>query len=106
MVDLVYLRHFRIGPYAMFDFVVSYLGIFLLAPLLSAACSKIHLNISRSGWLWLTLPLSIVFHIIFSQQTPFMKALINPNHYYVEAIVVLFMVYMGLKNVRTPTTES
>jgi hypothetical protein len=106
VIDIVYLRQFRIGPYAIFDFVVSYLGIYIVTPVLSAVCSKIHLNISRSGWMWLTLPISVVFHLVFHQQTPFMKALINPDHYYSEALVILFMVYMGIKNVQTPTTES
>lgn len=35
-----------------------------------------------------------------------MKTLINPNHYYFEAIVILFMIYMGLKNVRNPINKS
>jgi hypothetical protein len=102
MIDLAYIRQFRIGPYSIFDFAVSYLGVYFLAPLFSKACSKIHLNISRSGWMWLTLPLSVVFHLIFRQQTAFMKGLISPQHYFIEAIVLLFMLYMGLKDVRKP----
>lgn len=106
MIDIVYLRHFRIGPYAIFDFAVSYLGMYVIAPMLSAVVSKIHLNISRSGWMWLTLPLSVVFHIVFNQQTPLMKALISPDHYFIEAIALLFMLYMGLNNIRAPIAKS
>lgn len=102
VVDIVYLRQFKIGPYAIFDVVVSYIGIYLIAPLLTAVFVKIHLYISRRGWVWLTLPLSVFFHVIFNQQTPFMKALINSDHYFIEAIVLLFMLYMGLKNIRNP----
>ena len=102
MIDIAYLRQFRIGPYAIFDVVLSYLGIYLLSPLLTAAFAKIHLNITKSDWMWLVLPLSVIFHLIFNQKTSFMKALINPEHYFIEAIVLVFMLYMGLRNARAP----
>jgi len=52
--------------------------------------------------MWLMLPLSVLSHLIFNQKTAFMKALINPEHYFIEATVLVFMLYMGLKDVRTP----
>ena len=100
---IVILRQFRIGPFTIFDTVTAYLGIFLLSPLLSKIFSKIHINISRTGWLWLTLPISVLFHLIFRQNTPFMKMLLDPHQFqfYLGIIILLFMIYMGLRKIKT-----
>lgn len=98
MDTLQFLRQFRIGPFAIFDTVISYIGIYLLAPMLTKFVQKFGLNISRTGWLWLMFPLSVIFHFIFRQQTPFMKLLVNPESYYIGPIILLCMLYMGLKD--------
>jgi len=100
---LPFLRQYKIGPFAIFDTVTDYLGVFLIAALLTKVFSKIHINIYRAGWLWLTLPISVLFHLIFRQNTPLMKMLLNPNQFqfYVGIIILLFMLYMGLRNIRT-----
>ena len=97
---LHFLRQYKIGPFAIFDTVTAYLGIFLIAPLLTKIFSKIHVNISRAGWLWLTLPISVLFHLIFRQNTPFMKMLLNPKSFYIPIIVLIFMTYMGLRKIK------
>lgn len=93
------LRQFRIGPFTVFDTLLAYVGIYLIAPLLSKLFAKINISISRSSWLWLTLPISVIPHLIFNQNTPFMKMLLNPNGDYIAKIVLLFMLYMGLRNI-------
>jgi len=102
MYILHFLRQYKIGPFAIFDTVTAYLGIFLIAPLLTKMFSKIHINVSRVGWLWLTLPISVLFHLIFRQNTPFMKILLNPNQFqfYLGIIILLFMIYMGLRKIK------
>jgi uncharacterized integral membrane protein len=96
------LRQYRIGPFTIFDVATAYLGIYLLAPLLTKMFSKIHINVSRVGWLWLTLPISVLFHLIFRQNTPFMKMLLNPHQFqfYLGIIILLFMIYMGLRKIK------
>jgi uncharacterized integral membrane protein len=96
-------RQYRIGPFTIFDTVTAYVGIFLIAPLLTKIFSKIHINFSRAGWLWLTLPISVIFHLIFRQNTPFMKMLLNPHQFqfYLGIIILLFMSYMGLRKIKT-----
>lgn len=94
------LRQFRIGPFTIFDIATAYLGIFLIAPFLTKLFSKIHVHISRAAWLWLTLPISVIFHFFLNQNTPFMKMLLDPNNFYVEKAVLLFMLYMGLKDIK------
>ncbi|MDO8511724.1 MAG: hypothetical protein Q7S57_00485 [bacterium] len=98
---LDFLRQFRIGPFAIFDTALAYVGIFLVAPLLTKLFSRLHLNISRTAWLWLTLPIAVIFHLVFRQNTPFMKMFLDPNGFYMVKIILLFMLYMGLRNIRT-----
>jgi len=94
------LRQFKIGQFAVFDTVISYVGIYLLAPQLTKLTLKAHLQISRTQWLWLVLPLSIVIHLIFNQKTPLTNMVLNPNGYYLLKFLILFMLFMGLKDTR------
>ncbi len=96
------LRQFKIGPFTIFDTALAYGVIFLIAPLLSKLFTKVNLQISRSSWLWLTLPIGVIFHLIFHQNTPFTRMFIDLSGFYIEKIVLLFMLYMGLRNIRTP----
>lgn len=96
------LRQFRVGSFTVFDTLLAYIGIFLVAPLLSKLFAKINIYISRSNWLWLTLPIGVMFHLIFQQKTPFTRMFLDPNGFYIEKIVILFMFYMGLRHIRSP----
>jgi len=99
--SIAVLRQYRIGPFTIFDTATAYLGIFLLSPLLSKIFSKIHINISRAGWLWLTLPISVIFHLVFRQNTPLIKILSDTSQYqfYLVVVIMVFMTYMGLKDI-------
>lgn len=96
------LRQPKIFSMAIFDLSVSYLGIFLISPILTKLFSLFHLNISRSSWLWLTLPISIIFHLIFNQKTALIKILSDPKQFqfYIAVATLLFMSYMGLKSIK------
>ena len=98
-IELV--RQFRVGPFAVFDIAVSYLGIFLLAPRLTRLALKARLHISKAQWLWLVLPISIFVHLIFGLRTPLTKMVIDPNNYYLAKFVILFMLFMGLRSIKT-----
>lgn len=95
-----FLRQFRIGPFAIFDTALAYVGIFFVAPLLTKLFSRFHLNISRTAWLWLTLPIAVIFHLVFRQSTPFMKMFLDLNGFYIAKIILLSMLYMGLRNIK------
>ncbi|MDD2822546.1 MAG: hypothetical protein PHQ59_00530 [Candidatus Daviesbacteria bacterium] len=100
-MDIIgYLRQFRIGPFTIFDTLTAYVGIFLVSPLLSRLFAKFNLSVPRSSWLWLTLPIGIIFHLIFQVHSPFMKMLLDPNGNYLSKIVLIFMLFMGLKNIK------
>jgi len=100
MITLEYLRHFRLFGYAIFDFAASYLGILLLSPLLTKLAKHFHLNLTTKHWLYLTFPIGVFFHILFQTQTAFGKALLDPTGHYLEKILILLMLYFGLKNIR------
>jgi len=101
MVSIEYLRQFRIGPFAIFDTVVSYVSVGILSPLLSWLASRINIAIPKISWLWFTLPLAVIFHIIFRQSTPLMKILSYPEsfQFYIAIILLFAMTYMGFKEI-------
>lgn len=99
-MDISNLRQYRIGPYAIFDIATSYIGIYLIAPLLSKFAEKFSLRIPRTTWLWFTLPISVIFHLVFGQNTEFMKRLFSPEGYHNEVILLTIMMYIGGKQIR------
>lgn len=103
MLSVEYLRQFKIGPFAIFDTVSAYLGIFLLAPILAWLFSKINLKIPVVSWMWFTMPLSVVFHFLFRQSTPVIKILSNPiqPQFYITSLTLLVMGYMGFRKIST-----
>ena len=95
-----FLRQLKIGPFAVFDLAISYIGIYLISPTLTKLASKTRLQISRTQWLWLVLPSSIIIHIIFGQKTPLTDMFLDPNNFYIIKIVIIFMLVMGLKDTK------
>lgn len=101
MFDLIpYLRQFRVGPFAIFDIAISYLGIYLLSPLLIKLFAKIHVRTTLSTWMFLTLPIGVIFHVVFSQNTPLMKMLLDLGGHYLEKAILLSMVVMGIRSMQ------
>lgn len=100
MINIEVIRQLRIGPFTVFDTATAYIGIFLIAPILTWAFSKIHVYIKRSQWVWLTLPIGLATHLILRLNTPFVEMFLNPmGYYFIPQLVILFMLFMGIKNV-------
>ncbi|MFC1788183.1 hypothetical protein ACFLZY_03110 [Patescibacteria group bacterium] len=99
MKTIEYLRHFRIGEYAIFDFVVSFVAVFLLAPLLSLAFRKVGINIPKISWLYLTLPISIVTHLAVGTMTPMTQNFLNPHGHYILKLLIVVLLILGLKDI-------
>jgi hypothetical protein len=74
-------------------------GILILSPILTWLMSRLHLKIPTISWLWFTLPLSVIFHIVLRQSTPLMKILANPGHFqfYIAIFILLAMIFLGFK---------
>jgi len=93
-MTIEYLRSFRVGPFAIFDFAVSYLAMYFLAPYLSKLLALAGIQVNREQWLWLTLPIALAFHLIFRPDTPFTKMFLDPAGGYVAKLVILAMLIM------------
>ena len=100
-MDIInFLRQFRIGPFAIFDSALAYLGVFLLAPLLTKLFQKIHLLITRTQWMWMTIPLAVLTHILIRQDTPLTQIFLDLQGNYLAKVVVVLMLFMGLKDTK------
>ena len=100
MDTLTLLRQYKIGPFAIFDTVISFVGMYLFAPFLSKLFLKIHVVVPRSSWLWFMFPVSVLVHFIFRQQTPLMKMLYPPDTNIVAIFILVIMITMGMRNIR------
>jgi len=99
MITVEFLRHYRIGGFAIFDFVVAYGGLLLLSPLITRLLGKINVHMTWVNIMWLVLPLSIVVHVLIGKHTPLTKMFLNPSDYYFLKVLIVFMVYMGLRKI-------
>jgi hypothetical protein len=99
-MSIEYLRSFRIFEYAIFDLLASFLGIFLLSPLLTKLFLKINISIPLSSWLYLTLPLSILIHIAVGNYTKMTQNFLDLNSNYFLKIFIFTLIYFGLKGIK------
>lgn len=100
-MDIVsYLRQFRIEGFAIFDFATAFVGIAVLSPLLSWIFKKAGLEIPKKNWLFLTVPIGIVAHLIIGRNTPLTAEFLDPLGHYVLKIIVVGLVICGLRGIR------
>ncbi|MFA6194829.1 MAG: hypothetical protein WC719_03750 [Patescibacteria group bacterium] len=100
MTTLEFLRQFRIGGYAVFDLVVAFLGIYLLSPLLSKVFLKIRISIPKINWVFLTLPLGILTHLLVGRITPMTKNFLDMHGHYFLKILILGLLFFGLRGIK------
>ncbi len=100
MIPIAFLRQFRLGDYAIFDFAVSFLGFYLLAPLLSKLFLKIRVDIPHQNWLYLTLPIGIVSHLLTGKITPLTRDFIDLQGHYIVKIMIIGLLFLGLRGIK------
>lgn len=100
MIPIAFLRQFRLGDYAIFDFAAAFLGIYLLAPLLSKIFAKLRVEIPHQNWLYLTLPLSVVVHLLSGHITPLTRDFIDLQGHYIVKIIILALLVPGLTDIK------
>ncbi|MFA5830113.1 MAG: hypothetical protein WC843_06535 [Candidatus Gracilibacteria bacterium] len=100
MTSIEYLRQFKVLDYAIFDLVLSFVGIYLLAPLLSKIFLKLRLKISKKSWMFLTLPISILVHIMVGTMTPMTKYFLDIQDHYILKIIILGLLALGIKDIK------
>lgn len=100
MTLIEFLRQFRIGNFAIFDFAVAFLGIYILSPLLSRIFLKFRIIVPKINWLFLTLPIGIMVHLVIGNLTPMTKNFLDPHGHYFLKIIILALFILGLKGIK------
>jgi hypothetical protein len=99
MVPIEFLRQFRIDGYAIFDVAAAFIGIYLLAPLLSKLFLKIRVEIPKRNRLFLTLPMAIVVHLLVGNITPMTSDFFDIHGHYILKIVIVISLIFGCKDI-------
>ena len=100
MNPIEFLRQFRLGEYAVFDFAVSFLGMYLLSPLLSKVFRKLRIDIPKLNWLFLTLPISIFAHLLVGNITPMTRDFVDIQGHYSLKILILGLLVLGIRGIK------
>jgi hypothetical protein len=100
MISIDYLRQFRIGEYAIFDLLAAFIGIYLLSNLLSKLFLKIKIKIPKQNWIFLTLPLGILAHLLVGRITPMTRDFLDFNGHYTLKIIILILLFFGLRGIK------
>ncbi|MDA3814927.1 MAG: hypothetical protein PF549_01005, partial [Patescibacteria group bacterium] len=106
MIPIEFLRQFRFNEYAIFDFVVAFLGVYLLAPLLSKIFLKLRIDIPKKSWLLLTLPIGILAHIIVGNITPMTRDFITLDDHYFLKIIIIGLAILAIKDIKIIKSNS
>ncbi|MEI6296860.1 MAG: hypothetical protein WCO84_04420 [bacterium] len=100
MDTITFLRTFRVGEYALFDFGASFLGFALLSPILSKIFSWIGVYVPKMNWIFLTIPFSIIAHLAVGQMTPMTKNFLDTKDHYILKIVIVSLLLLGLRGIK------
>ena len=100
MNTIEFLRHFRVDGYAIFDFAVSFLAVYLLAPLFSKVFLKLNIYMPRQSWLFLTLPASVVIHLLVGQKTPMTQNFLDLSDHYILKILISGLLVLGIRGIK------
>lgn len=80
------IREIKFNDYALFDLLLSYLLMFLIAK---------QFNFNVKSALLLTLPISIIIHKIFNIHTVLTDRFFNPNDFYLLKFSIIYSVYLA-----------
>lgn len=100
MDPIEFLRQFRFGGYAIFDFTTAFLGIAIISPLLSKLFRKIRLDIPKRNWIFLTLPIGIITHLLINKITPMTARFLDLQGHYILKIVIVALLILGLRGIK------
>jgi hypothetical protein len=99
MTVIEFLRQFRIGEYALFDLSASFLGMWILSPLLSKLFSYINIHIPKRNWLYLTLPIGILAHLLSGRITPMTQYALDVHGHYLLKALLIILTFFGLRHI-------
>ena len=91
MSTIDYLRSFRVGPFAVFDFAASFVAAYVIGEYMFPN--------QTMALLWGVIPLSILAHVLAGKMTPLARMVMEPNAYWVPKLIVLFCVVQMVQNI-------
>ncbi len=100
MNSLEFLRQFRFAGYAIFDIAVSFGGIYLLSSFLTKIFVKFKIFVPKNNWVFLTLPIGILVHILFNTMTPMTVNFLDLYSNYILKIIIIGFLVLGLRNTK------
>ncbi|MBU0982141.1 hypothetical protein KKC94_05625 [Patescibacteria group bacterium] len=100
MTTIEFLRQYRLFDFAIFDFAISLLAVAILAPLLSKLFQKFRIKVPVINWIFLTVPLSILAHIIAGIKTPLTADFLDPSGHYFIKIIIIALLALSLRGVK------
>lgn len=86
------LRSVRIGGYALFDFAITFLVMYFVAPYLTKLFRKVNLEIPRVSWMFFAVPLGILVHLLGGINTPLTKYAISPGNYLLKGVILALLI--------------
>lgn len=106
MIPIEFFRQFRFSGYAIFDFVAALLGIYLLSPLLSRIFLKLRIDVPKKNWLFLTLPIGILAHLLVGEITPMTKDFFDIHDHYILKLLIIGLLILGIKGIKIVKKDS
>ena len=100
MDTITFLRQYHLGNYAIFDLVLAFLGMYILAPLLSKLSRKLGFVVPARSWLFLTLPISILAHFAVGNMTAMTRDFFDPQGHYILKTIIFLSLVMGMRNIK------
>jgi hypothetical protein len=100
MITIDFLRQFRILGFAIFDLSVAFLGILILSPILSWLFRKLGVEIPKKSWIFWTLPIGIITHLLIGRKTPMTMQFIDPSGHYVLKVFIVALLILGIIGVK------
>ena len=97
---LMFMRHYRLGPFSFIDTAGAFLAVYLLAPYLSRFCEKfLGIRIRRSAFLWLTVPVALIVHFMLRIPSPYLLMVLTPQDNFLPKSALIVMIIMGFRGI-------
>jgi hypothetical protein len=100
MITIDFLRQFRVGSFAIFDFTTAFLGMLILSPFLSWIFKKVGLIIPKKNWLFLTLPIGIFIHLLIGRKTPMTVDFLDLGDHYILKVIIIILLILGFTGIK------
>jgi len=100
MITIEVLRTHRVFGYALIDLTLAFVGIYLLSPLLTKLFRKVGLIIPKQSWMYATLPLGILVHILVSNDTLMTRNFLDTQGHYLLKASIIILTYLGIRGIK------